>query len=59
MIVALPPLRMLPSVQVTVVVPEQEPCEGTALTNCNPAGSTSVIVTFVAVDGPAFATVIV
>src|SRR5207237_4371697 len=58
-VVAFAPLRSLPSVHVTVVVPLHEPCDGVALTNCSPAGSGSITTTFVAVDGPAFATVIV
>src|SRR5688500_151535 len=55
-IVALVPLAIAPSVQVTVVVPEQLPCDGVAETKVVPAGSTSVTTTFDAVSGPALLT---
>src|SRR5687768_9763081 len=58
-IVAVPPLAIAPRVQVTVVVPEQLPCDGVAETNVVPAGRMSVTTTFDAVSGPALLTVMV
>lgn len=55
--VALAPLASVPRLQVTLVVPVQLPCDGVALTNCRPAGRTSVTTTFVAGDGPPLVTV--
>src|SRR5687767_645009 len=57
--VALAPTASEPIEHVTVVVPEQVPCDGVALTKLRPAGSTSVITTVVATDGPALVAVIV
>jgi hypothetical protein len=51
-----PPLAMEPREQLTVLVPEQDPCEGVAETNVVPAGKTSLTVTPAAELGPAFAT---
>ena len=58
-IVAVAALFIVPSVQVTVVVPVQVPTEGVADTNVAPVGNTSVIVTAVAARGPLLVTVIV
>ena len=52
------PTARLPKLQVTVVVPEHEPCVGLAETKVIPAGSVSVIIEFVAGDGPMFVTTI-
>src|ERR1017187_2446489 len=54
--VAEPPLAMVPREQLTVLVPEQDPCDGVAETNVEPAGKTSFTVTPAAELGPAFAT---
>src|SRR5580704_1122505 len=53
-IVAVPPLAIAPSEQVTVVVPEQETVEGVATTedSVKPVGSASVRVEAVVADGP-------
>jgi hypothetical protein len=58
-IVALAAFDIVPKLHVTVVVPEQLPCDAIADTNVTPAGNTSVAVTFVALSGPLFVTVIV
>jgi hypothetical protein len=58
-IVALALLFIVPSVQVTVVVPLHVPTVEVADTNVAPAGNTSVIVTAFAVSGPLLVTVIV
>jgi hypothetical protein len=58
-IVAVTPEAIVPSEQVTVVVPLQVPWLGVADTNVTLAGSTSTIVTPVAEFGPAFVTAIV
>ena len=51
--VALAPLASVPSAQVTVPLDsEQVPCEGVAESNVTPAGSVSVTVTPVALEGP-------
>ena len=50
-IVALEPFCIVPRLHVTVVVPEQLPCDVAADTNVTPAGNTSVAVTFVAFNG--------
>ena len=47
----------LPRVQLTLLVPLQEPCDGTAEPNTTPAGSVSVTRTLVAVAGPLLVTV--
>ena len=52
------PIDRLPKLQVTVVVPEHDPCVGLAETKVTLAGSVSVKVVFVAGDGPLFVTVI-
>jgi len=52
------PTARLPKLQVTVVVPEHEPCVGLAETNVTPAGRVSVNIVFVAGDGPRFVTTI-
>jgi drug/metabolite transporter superfamily protein YnfA len=58
-IAAVAALFIVPSVQVTVVVPVQVPTEGVADTSVAPVGNTSVIVTAVAARGPLLVTVIV
>jgi hypothetical protein len=55
-IVAVAALFIVPSVQVTVVVPLQVPTVGVADTNVAPVGSASVIVTAFAANGPLFVT---
>lgn len=55
----LAPLLIVPRLHVTVVVPEQLPWEVAEDTNVTPAGNTSVAVTFAALSGPLFVTVIV
>jgi len=57
--VAVSPGTMLPSVHVTVVVPEHEPWDGVAETKLVPAGSVSDTLAPVAVPGPLFVTTIV
>jgi translation elongation factor EF-1beta len=57
--VAVPPAAIVPTGQLTVLVPEQDPCEGVADTNVVPAGRMSLTVTPAAGLGPAFVTVIV
>ena len=54
-----PGFAIVPSVQVTVVVPLQLPCVGVAETKVVPAGMMSVTVTFAAAVGPALLTAIV
>src|SRR6266446_3912693 len=56
---AVAPFARVPRVQVIVVVPVQVPWLGVAETNMRPAGSTSVTVTPVELDGPLLVTVIV
>jgi hypothetical protein len=56
---ALPPFAIVPSAQVTVLLPLQVPCEGNALTKLVPAGSVSVTTALVAEIGPLFVTVTV
>ena len=52
--VALAASASVPSAQVTVPLDsEQVPCEGVAESNVTPAGSVSVTVTPVALEGPA------
>ncbi len=51
-IVARAPPGKIPSAQVTVVVPEQDPVLGVAETRVTPAGRVSVTVTPLVVDGP-------
>src|SRR5207248_1436062 len=58
-IVADAPFAIDPRLHVTVVVPLQAPCEGTAETNDVPPGIVSVIVTPAAAEGPLLPTVIV
>jgi hypothetical protein len=58
-IVTLPPLRIDPTEQVTVVVPVHVPCVVVADTNVIVGGSVSVTVTVLAVSGPPFVTTIV
>ena len=50
--VALAPPGKIPSAQVTVVVPEQDPVVGVAETSVTPAGKVSVTVTPLVVEGP-------
>jgi hypothetical protein len=50
---------IVPSAQLTVVVPLHVPCEGVAETNVVPAGSTSTTDTPAASEGPLFVVVIV
>ncbi len=50
--VAVAPLGIVPRLQVTVVVPLQEPCVGVAVASVKLAGRGSVTVTPVAVLGP-------
>ena len=57
-IVAEAPAASVPSVQVTVVVPVQVPCEGVAEPNVAPGGSTSVTTALDPMPGPALVTVI-
>ena len=52
-IVAVAPPGKIPRSHVTVVVPEHEPVLGVADTNVTPAGSESVTVTPLVVEGPA------
>jgi len=54
--VATPLAGTVPREQLTVLVPEQDPCDGVAETNMLPAGRTSLTVTLAARLGPAFAT---
>jgi hypothetical protein len=58
-IVAVAALFIVPSVQVTVVVPLQVPTVEAADTKVAPVGSASVVVTAFAVSGPLLVTVIV
>jgi hypothetical protein len=58
-IVAVVPAFMVPSEQVTVLVPEQLPCDDVSDWNVCPAGRGSVTVTFDANEGPLLATVMV
>jgi hypothetical protein len=58
-IVALAPLASVPRLQETGSEALQLPCDGVALTNCRPAGRSSVTTTLVADEGPALDTVIV
>jgi hypothetical protein len=51
-IVALAPPGKIPSAQVIVVVPEHDPVLGVADTSVTAAGSVSVTVTPLVVDGP-------
>src|SRR6266404_1423231 len=53
------PLASVPKLHVTVVVPVQVPRLAVAETNVRPAGSTSVNVTAVELDGPLLVTAIV
>jgi hypothetical protein len=53
------PLLTVPRLQVTVLVPEQDPTEGVADTKVVPAGRTSVTLTLAALLGPALFTVMV
>jgi hypothetical protein len=46
----------VPREQLTVLVPEQDPCDGAAETNVAPDGRASLTVTLAARLGPAFAT---
>src|SRR5262245_6636585 len=55
--VALPPLRIVPTVQTPVVL-LYAPWLGVAVTSVSPAGKRSLTATFVAVSGPALLTVI-
>lgn len=55
--VALAVLLMMPRLQVTVVVPLHEPCEGVVVPKLTPGGNASVTTTFVALLGPLFVTV--
>jgi hypothetical protein len=50
------PAATVPREQLTVLVPEQNPCDGVAETNVVPAGRMSATVTPAAGLGPAFAT---
>src|SRR5687767_4786548 len=50
-------LLIVPRLQVTGAVPEQEPCDGVDETNVTLTGKVSVSTTLVAFDGPAFETV--
>jgi hypothetical protein len=54
--VAAPPLAIVPREQVTALVKEQDPCVDVAETNVVPAGRMSVTVTLAAEPGPAFET---
>jgi hypothetical protein len=54
--VATPLAARVPREQVTVLVPEQDPCDAVAETNVVPDGTTSVTVTFVARLAPVFVT---
>src|SRR6266436_7801630 len=56
---AVAPLARVPKLQATVVVPVQVPWLGVADTKVSPAGSTSVNVTPVELDGPPFVSVMV
>jgi hypothetical protein len=51
-IVPLAPPGKIPSAQMTVVVPEQDPVLGVAETSVTPAGKVSVTLTPLVVDGP-------
>ena len=57
-IVAEPPTLIVPRLQVTVVVPLQDPCEGVAETKDVLEGMVSVTVTPAELDGPALLTTI-
>ena len=50
------PMPRLAKLQVTVVVPVHEPCVVLEETKVTPAGKVSVIVVFVAGEGPLFVT---
>jgi hypothetical protein len=54
--VATPSAGIVPREQLTVLVPEQDPCDGAAETNVAPDGRASLTVTLAARLGPAFAT---
>jgi hypothetical protein len=54
--VATPLASIVPREQLTVLVPEQDPCDGAAETNVAPDGRASLTVTLAARLGPAFAT---
>jgi hypothetical protein len=56
-IVAELPFAITPKLQVTVLVPAQDPCDDAVDTNVVPVGRTSVTVTALAEFGPAFETV--
>ena len=58
LIVADAPVASVPSVQITVVVPLHDPCEGVTKTKVTLAGNTSVTLTPVDGPGPLLATVI-
>jgi len=53
---ATPLASTVPREQLTVLVPEQDPCDGVAETNVAPAGRVSLRVTLAARLGPAFVT---
>ena len=57
-ITAIEPLDKAPRLQVTVLVPMHDPCVGVTETKLIPDGRVSVMLTFVADDGPLFVTVI-
>src|SRR5205823_14862340 len=59
LIVALAFPGKIPRLHVTVVVPEQDPLLGVADTNVTPAGSVSVTLTPLVVEGPAAVPVLV
>jgi hypothetical protein len=54
--VAEPPLAIVPREQITALVKEQDPCVDVAETYVAPAGKMSVTVTLAAEPGPPFAT---
>jgi hypothetical protein len=54
--VATPSASRVPREQLTVLVPEQDPCDGATETNVAPDGRASLTVTLAARLGPAFAT---
>ena len=54
--VATPLANIVPREQLTVLVPEQDPCDGAAETNVVPDGRASLTVTPAARLGPAFPT---